>query len=261
MGVKTYKWLKLYNNFFADPKMKKLRRIAGGDTYTCIYLKMMLASINTDGVLEYEGIEPTIEAELSLKLDEEETNVKVVLGFLQTQNIAEIDKNMITFPNLPDLIGEETESAIRMRKMRQKNRQQNLLASQCDEEVTEPLQDSSQPVTTEKEIEIEIELEKDIEPSLYLSPKNEIERVDFKTFKKNILEFCPNFGFSLVGKLGYSFDHQGFCFKNGLIFNLHKSNLLTKEESLDIWNYLYSVRVKVFEQATIQNNQRAHHEK
>lgn len=156
MGVKTFKWLKLYNNFFTDPKMKKLRRIAGGDTYTCIYLKMMLASINTDGVLEYEGIEPTIEAELALKLDEEETNVKVVLSFLQAQNIAEVEKNIITFSNLPDLIGEETESAIRMRKMRQKNRQQNLLASQSDVTVTEPLQDSSQPVTTEKEIEKEL---------------------------------------------------------------------------------------------------------
>ena len=83
-----------------------------------------------------------------------------------------------------------------------------------------------------------------------------LERVDFKTFKKNILEFCPNFVFSLAGKLGYSVDHQGFCFKNGFIFDFHKGNILTREESLEIWSYLYSVRIKVFEQATILNNQK-----
>lgn len=40
--------------------------------------------INTNGILEFEGIEKTLEDELSLKLDEDENNVKVVLAFLSS---------------------------------------------------------------------------------------------------------------------------------------------------------------------------------
>lgn len=233
MAVKTFKWLKLYNNFFTDPKMKKLRRIAGGDTYTCIYLKMMLASINTDGVLEYEGIEPTIEAELALKLDEEETNVKVVLSFLQAQNIAEVEKNIITFPNLPDLIGEETESAIRMRKMRQKNRQQNLLASQSDVAVTAELQDSSLPVTTEKELESE----KELDTSLLLSPSE--ERESFKTtqaLKKHLIKKYDNTGVVWQGIAGYT----SLTIRNGYLHNTVSQKDLTGEEAVAVWGRIFN---------------------
>ena len=39
---KRYYWLKLPDDFFRQKPIKKLRRIAGGDTYTIIYLKMLL---------------------------------------------------------------------------------------------------------------------------------------------------------------------------------------------------------------------------
>ena len=44
MAGKRYYWLKMEENFFNDKRVKKLRKIAGGDTYTIIYLKMMLSS-------------------------------------------------------------------------------------------------------------------------------------------------------------------------------------------------------------------------
>ena len=37
---KKYYWLRLKNNFFQQKEIKKLRKIAGGDTYTIIYLKL-----------------------------------------------------------------------------------------------------------------------------------------------------------------------------------------------------------------------------
>ena len=55
--AKKYYWLKLKNNFFSQPKIKKLRKIAGGDTYTIIYLKMQLYSLEDDGKLYFDGIE------------------------------------------------------------------------------------------------------------------------------------------------------------------------------------------------------------
>ena len=42
--AKKYYWLKLKADWFSDKRIKKLRSIAGGDTYTIIYLKMMLLS-------------------------------------------------------------------------------------------------------------------------------------------------------------------------------------------------------------------------
>lgn len=37
---KRYYWLKLKNNWFNDKRIKKLRSVAGGDTYVIIYLKI-----------------------------------------------------------------------------------------------------------------------------------------------------------------------------------------------------------------------------
>ncbi len=41
---KRYFWLKLHKDFFQRKEIKRLRKIAGGDTYTIIYLKMLLRS-------------------------------------------------------------------------------------------------------------------------------------------------------------------------------------------------------------------------
>ena len=46
---KRYYWLKLPDDFFRQKPIKKLRRIAGGDTYTIIYLKMLLVSLKNEG--------------------------------------------------------------------------------------------------------------------------------------------------------------------------------------------------------------------
>ena len=63
--AKKYYWLKLKDNFFNQKEVKKLRRIAGGDTYTIIYLKMQLLSIKKDGIIEFEGTEKDLAEQLS----------------------------------------------------------------------------------------------------------------------------------------------------------------------------------------------------
>ena len=66
---KRYYWLQLKENFFKQPRIKKLRRMAGGDTYTIIYLKMQLLSLQNGGKLVYEGIEDDFVNELALNID------------------------------------------------------------------------------------------------------------------------------------------------------------------------------------------------
>lgn len=244
--AKKYYWLKLPSNFFVDPKIKKLRRIAGGDTYVIIFLKMMLLVINTNGILEFEGIEKTLEDELSLKLDEDENNVKVVLAFLSSNGeLEEVSDEAFLLQRVPDLIGKEGDSAERMRKLREcKNLGEIPQTSQCDGYVTRS--------DTEKEKD----REKEIKPSLFLSPTPERrERFDLKylnKFREELITTCPTFAFSLQGKMGYSSNHLGFCIKGGYIFDLHTNKIVKSTESFEIWQYLYHVKTHVLDLAQIQ---------
>ena len=151
--AKRYYWLKLKDDFFTDKRIKKLRRIAGGDTYTIIYLKMMMKCMNNDGILEYDGIEDSFADELALDLDEDADNVQITVNFLmQAGLLEEMGENHFLMTEVPELIGSETTSAQRVRDFR--NRQKML---QSNADVTEV----KQLCNVEKEIEKEKEKEKE----------------------------------------------------------------------------------------------------
>lgn len=197
--AKKYYWLKLPSNFFVDPKIKKLRRIAGGDTYVIIFLKMMLLVINTNGILEFEGIEKTLEDELALKLDEDENNVKVVLAFLNANGeLEEISDEQFLLERVPGLIGKETDGAERKRKQRQKELNVTL-SQQRHDEVT--------LCHIEKEIDI------DIKPSLLLSPtshKPTYDLKDIKSFREQLSNMYPNFPFPSAEKWAIQESTEAF---------------------------------------------------
>lgn len=117
---KRYFWLKLNENFFRDKRIKKLRKIAGGDTFTIIYLKMQLLSLQNNGFLIFEGIEDTFEEELALELDEDIENVKITLAFLHSNGmIEETEQDHFLMTETVKCIGSETASAERVRRHRQ----------------------------------------------------------------------------------------------------------------------------------------------
>ena len=152
--AKRYYWLKLPDGFFRQKAIKKLRKIAGGDTYTIIYLKMLLVAMKQDGRLYFEGVEATFYDELALDLDEEVENVRVTVMFLIQQDLMQlIDETEYSLSECAKMTGSESASAERMRRLRDKK------ASQCDIEVTEPLRIGD--VEKEKEKEIEKDKEKD----------------------------------------------------------------------------------------------------
>lgn len=132
MSDKRYYWLKMRDDFFSSTRIKKLRKIAGGDTYTIIYLKMQLLSVKNGGVLKYEGYESSFAEELALDLDEEPENVAVTLQYLLTYGLAETSDNVeYLLPFAAENIGTESESAKRVRAFREK--QKALL---CNGDVT-----------------------------------------------------------------------------------------------------------------------------
>lgn len=186
---RKFYWLKLTDDLmFKDLKIKKLRQIAGGDTYTIIYLKMLLLSKENNGYIYYEGVEPTIEEEIALKIDEEKENVQMAVSYLKSVGYLEFSTELkdIYLPQAETLVGSESESAERVRRFREKQRQalqqsmskNHLLPQesnetlQCNASVTDSniiVTNSNGVVTqcnTEKEKEREKELDTEKEEEL-----------------------------------------------------------------------------------------------
>lgn len=149
MSNKKYYWLKLKDDFFRQKEIKKLGKIAGGDTYTIIYLKMLLLAIKNDNKLYFEGVEECFVDELALELDEDVDNVKVTLEFLQNQRLIEmISEDEYSLLQCETMTGVESASAERVRKHRLKRKEEQKKL-QCNTEVTV----GNKNVTTEKELE------------------------------------------------------------------------------------------------------------
>lgn len=118
---KRYFWLKLHKDFFQRKEIKRLRKIAGGDTYTIIYLKMLLRSIMSDGKLYFDGLEDDFTSELALDLDEKEENVQITIQYLLKSGLLEMCSDEEYYlPDTKDSTGCETAAASRMRKCRAK---------------------------------------------------------------------------------------------------------------------------------------------
>lgn len=154
MAKKKYFWLRLKVDFFGQKEIKKLRKIAGGDTYVIIYLKLQLLSINTNGKLFFEGYEDSFVKELALEIDEEEDNVQVTFSFLERYGLIEIiSEDELLLPEAVKAIGSETDSAERVRKCRERKK-----ALQCNTDVT-----NGNAIETKSNTDIDIEIEKDID--------------------------------------------------------------------------------------------------
>lgn len=99
--AKKYYWLKLKENFFGEKEIKKLRRMAGGDTYTIIYLKMLLLSLRADGRIYFDGVEDSFADELALQLDENPDDVKITLCYLKKLRLIQPSEHEFVFSKLP----------------------------------------------------------------------------------------------------------------------------------------------------------------
>ncbi|MCF2625274.1 phage replisome organizer N-terminal domain-containing protein [Fusobacterium perfoetens] len=195
--AKKYVWLKLKKDFFQQRAIKKLRKIAGGDTYTIIYLKLQLLSLDDEGKLFYEGVEENFAEEMALALDEDPENVKVVLMFLEKNGLLEtVTENEFVLPETVDCIGSETAAAERMRKMRNtkavekievKEKKRNIVTPML-QDVTEELQEVTNCYT-----EKEKEKEKDTTTKIDILDKKESEQQEENSSSsfsliKNMLE-------------------------------------------------------------------------
>ena len=182
MGKKLF-WIKLKKDFFDDPKILKIRSVAGGDTYTCIYLKLLLKSLDDDGVIFFDGIEPTIEAEIALKIREQEINVKAAMAIFESLGLLQKgEDDDVRLPEAVSLSGGECDSAKRVREFRA--RQKEVKALHCNGAVTS----GNENVTLELEKELETETETEEANASTCVRACEGEKKPAKRFKKPTLD-------------------------------------------------------------------------
>lgn len=131
MAEKRLYWLKLKEEFFTDKIMKKLRRMAGGDTYTIIYLKLLLLGLRNGGKLYFDSVEDSFAEELALEIDEDSENVRFCILYLVKNGLVkEVAEDELFLTQTPELTYSESESAERVRRHRKRK------ALQCNDDVT-----------------------------------------------------------------------------------------------------------------------------
>lgn len=149
-----YFWLRLYDDFFTSKRIKKLRKLAGGDTYLIIYLKMQLIAMKHDGILQWSGLDDNFADELALELDEEPANVEVTINYLLSCGLAETSDDVtFFFPYAVKNVGSEGSSAKRMRESRARAKLGE--SSQCSNDVRTLCEHRYGEKEIEKEIDIE----------------------------------------------------------------------------------------------------------
>ena len=146
---KRYYWLKLKEDFFNRKEIKKLRKLAGGDTFVIIYLKMLLISINNDGIIRFDGVENSLEDELALQLDEGADNVRMTVLYLKAQGLLEqvdVNGSEYSLPEAIQNVGSEAESTERVRRMREKKKMLAIEQNKRNELNNEDIKKLSTPL-------------------------------------------------------------------------------------------------------------------
>lgn len=152
---KRYYWIQLAQDFFKSKEMKLLRKIAGGDTHTIIYLKMMLISLEDGGHIYYDGLADNLAEEIALVIDENVEDIKITLIFLESKGLLTRKNDRDYFlEQVPEMVGSETASTRRSRKHRELTALHcNTIATTCNGDID-----------IEKDIDTEIEKDVDKNP-------------------------------------------------------------------------------------------------
>lgn len=147
---KRYFWLKLKEDFFQSKRIKKLRNMAGGDTYLIIYLKLQLKAMKSDGIITFDHLEQDIATELALDLDETPDDVAATMLYLLHCGLAESsDNEAFFFPYAIENVGSENSSAQRVREYRERQK-----ALHCNTNETQVKRICNGEIEIEKDIDI-----------------------------------------------------------------------------------------------------------
>ena len=142
----------------------------GGKDMIIVYQMLMLESLATDGVIYYEGMLPTLEKELAVRLDVKEEDIQMTLAYFKNVGLVQVDdSNNAEMLQVPALIEQETDWARYKREQRRTLKLDNV-------------QHVSNGCPTELELEKDIEIKKDIDINIELEVDNAKTATDANIF-------------------------------------------------------------------------------
>lgn len=172
LAEKRYFWLKLKEDFFADETMRYIEEQENGYKYSNIYLKLLLKSIDGQGVLIRKigtRLIPYDVAAIAKMTGHDQDTVRVAMKFFEELGMIErLESGALYMSQLQEMIGSESASAGRMRALR--DRQKEALPSpepsHCDADVTQMsnttvTQPSQAPSHSDSRYRDDIEIDKD----------------------------------------------------------------------------------------------------
>jgi predicted phage replisome organizer len=155
---KKYYWLKLHRDFFKRHDIKIIESMENGKDYLLFYLKLLLESVDHEGLLRFSDTIPYEDKMLAVITN---TNIDIVKTamelFIQLGIIEIFDDRTIYMSEVQKMLGAETYWAERKRIQRGKLTTQGLKALESNDKTLSTM--SRQELETEQEIEKEIELE------------------------------------------------------------------------------------------------------
>lgn len=173
---KKYYWLKLSLDFFEREEIRVIESMPNGKEYVLFYMKLLLKTANSDGLLILKGIMPYT-PEIIAKLTNTDIDIvrSAVKIFLQFGMMQRLEDKTLYMNEIQSMLGCETEYARKKREYREKKKLELLNYAEDDFKTTEDKeQDKTEDVQedntkTEKDnVRQEIEyrdksIEKDIE--------------------------------------------------------------------------------------------------
>ena len=225
---KRYFWIQLAQDFFKSKEMKLLRKIAGGDTHTIIYLKMMLISLEDGGHIYYDGLADNLAEEIALVIDENVEDIKITLIFLESKGLLTRNSDRDYFlEQVPEMVGSETASTRRSRKHRELQKLHcNTIATTCNGDI-------EKDIDKDKEIDIDKDIDKDKNPvelivEEYQSRIAPLDETQFEILK----EFITLDGMEakvVLKAIGLAADNgkRNFSYIKAILTNWKKDGVLT----------------------------------
>ena len=189
MAERKYYWIKLKKDFMNSDAVDFLMSQKNGAEYVVLYQMLCLMTVKTNGKLERQLNEVIIPYDAEkIQRDTKYFNIDTVRNALQLYIhlglIYKDDNGCLSIADYENLVGVESGSAERMRRLR------NLKASQCDglsdANVTKLLQKSNELSDTDIDIDKEIDIDTDKEViNTNISCNLEVDKNGSYTAKNN----------------------------------------------------------------------------
>ena len=148
---KRYYWMKLKESFMSSDTIDYFMSQPGGANYVVLYQMLCLKTINTNGRLSRQIGEIIIPYDVSkIQRDTKWFSIDTVRTALNLYKMAgliyeDVDGTLVLSGHT-ELVGSETESSSRMRKLRNKPSQTALEEpSQCDADCDAPVTEDAEP--------------------------------------------------------------------------------------------------------------------